>query len=232
MNVHFSTGQGCNRKTGFSLPDLLVVIAVSLILAALVLPVLTSIRAKSKLAWCINNLKEVNRAVSLYADDHNGILPILPPTMRKDVWWWYKEQVKGYIGLTGPSSPKDVKFACPNDQGYTDNIPFRHNERFDYSSYVFNGVNLPGIPNLAGHPIGTVKDPAKTLLTMEFPAHGPYSWHKSRTGKANQPFYNDAENVVAYVDGHVKFIKIYYDGMNAAYTREPIPGYEYQYSGD
>ncbi len=38
--------------------------------------------------------------------------------------------------------------------------------------------------------------------------------------------------MVAFVDGHVKMIRIYYDGMNPAYTRDPIPGYEYKFSGD
>ena len=67
---------------------------------------------------------------------------------------------------------------------------------------------------------------------MEWTAHAPLSWHKSRTRQKNTPFYNDAETVVGFVDGHVKLVPIYYDGMNAAYTRDPIGGYEYQYSGD
>jgi prepilin-type processing-associated H-X9-DG protein len=67
---------------------------------------------------------------------------------------------------------------------------------------------------------------------MEWTAHAPLSWHKSQTRKENTPFYNNAESVVGFVDGHVKLIPIYYDGLNAAYTRDPIGGYEYQYSGD
>ena len=66
---------------------------------------------------------------------------------------------------------------------------------------------------------------------MEWTAHGPLSWHRSRTGKRNAPFYNDAESVVGFVDGHVDLVKIYHDGYNAAYTRDPIPGYRYRYSG-
>ncbi len=67
---------------------------------------------------------------------------------------------------------------------------------------------------------------------MEWTAHAPLSWHRSRTGRNNRPFYNDAENMVAFVDGHVEFIPIYYDGINSAATRDPIPGYKYKYSGD
>ena len=46
------------------------------------------------------------------------------------------------------------------------------------------------------------------------------------------PFYCDAQSVVGFVDGHVSFSKIYYDGYNAAYTQDPIPGYDYQYSAN
>jgi hypothetical protein len=30
----------------------------------------------------------------------------------------------------------------------------------------------------------------------------------------------------------VSLTRIYYDGFNAAYTQDPIDGYDYQYSGD
>ena len=67
---------------------------------------------------------------------------------------------------------------------------------------------------------------------MEWTAHGPLSWHRSRTGRRNAPFYRDAESVVGFSDGHVALIPIYYDGHTAAYLRDPIPGYEYRYSGN
>ncbi len=226
-------------QQGFSGPDLLVVVAISLMLAALVLPALLRNSARSKQAWCISNLKDINRAVLLYAEENKGTLPIFDTRLPKgspgnpgEVWWFYKELVKGYtpLNLTGPSSPRDKKFACPNDRGFTEPAPFRYTRRFDYNSYVFNGVNTPGMPNIAGLQVTSISHPGRTLLTMEWPAHAPLSWHTSRTGNANHPFYNDAESVVGFVDGHVKYIKIYYDGMNAAYTRDPIPGYEYQFS--
>jgi type II secretory pathway pseudopilin PulG len=220
------------QSRGFSFTDLLVVIAISLLLAALVLPVLARNNAKSKQVLCISNLKDVNRAVQLYAEEHRGVVPYQPSAVRKQFWWFYKELVKGYVGLKGPSSPKDSKFACPNDRGYTDNKPFRLSERFDYGSYVLNAVDLPGMPNIANRQMSSIKSPKTTLLTMEFPAHGPYSWHSIRTGNRKLPFFSDAESVVGFVDGHVNFIKIYYDGINPAFTRDPIPGYEYKYSGD
>ncbi len=210
----------------------MVALAVLSVLAALGLTHRAAVREKSSLARCTLNLQQVNRALLSFGADHRQALPGLAPGESRDLWWWYKEQVKGYVGLTGPSSTNDIVFACPDDRGYSDPQPFHHNPRFDFSSYVFNGVTLPGMPSIAGWSLAAVKQPRKTLLVMEWTAHAPLSWHKSRTGKKNLPFYNDAQSVVGFVDGHVSFSKIYYDGYNAAYTRDPMAGYDYQYSGN
>src|SRR6185369_5256163 len=199
-------------QRGFTLPDLLVVIAIVFVIAALAVPKMVKSNAKTKQAQCVRNLKEITRAVLLYADDNHGTLPLLDPSPPTGVWWWYKELVKGHLGLVGKSSPRDKAFACPKDRGYDEPWPFYFSAKFDFGSYVFNGVNLPGVPNLAGKTVASVKDPTKTLLMMEWTAHAPLSWHRSRTGKKNHPFYNDAENVVGFVDGHADYIKIYYDG--------------------
>ena len=222
-------------RHAFALPDVLVVLAVLMLALAVALPMWSGARARTRQTLCTDNLRRINGAVLSYAGQNNGRLPEDEPGAKGAVWWFYKEAVKGELELKGPSSPADKVFGCPDDRGYEENKPFHSSAKFDYSSYVFNGVNLPGvpnIPNIAGKTVSAIKDPAVTLLTMEWTAHAPLSWHHSRTGRNNQPFYNDAESVVGFVDGHVDFIPIYYDGMNAAYTRDPISGYKYKYSGD
>lgn len=216
--------------SAFARPDFLVVLAILALLAAIVVPSLLNSRATMRQSQCRSNLRDVGRAILAY-ESNSGRLPSADPST-KGVWWWYKEQVKSELGLRGPSSPADKVFACPDDRGYEEARPFRLSPKFDYSSYVFNGVNLPGVPNVAGRTMSSIKEPAVTLLVMEWSAHAPLSWHRSRTGKKNHPFYNNAESVVGFADGHVDFIKIYYDGLNAAYTRDPIPGYNYKFSGD
>ena len=227
------------RSCGFTLPDLLVTLAVLTLLLTVILPVLAKSRAHSHEAQCLSNLKQVGRAVLLYAENNQGRLPQLQgnlnPGPPQVTWWFYKEKVKALAGLSGPSSSRDRVFACPDDRGYEDGRPFYASPKSDYNSYVFNGVSLPGVPNLpslAGRSVASIKDPARTLLVMEWTAHAPLSWHKSRTGSRNQPFYNDAESVVAFANGAVKSVRIYYDGFNPAYSRDPIAGYEYKYSGD
>src|SRR5436305_6936027 len=220
------------RHRAFALSDLLVVIAIISVLAAVVVPAIGNARAKTRLSLCGANLAQVSRAILMYADDNQKTFPIQNPSPPAGVWWWYKEQVKKYAGLQGKSSPNDKLFACPSDRGYEESVPFCQSARFDYGSYCFNGVHMPGVPNIAGKDAGSIRDPQRTLLAMEWTAHAPLSWHKSKTGKENSPFYSDAQSLVAFVDGHVKLTRIYYDGMNPAYTREPISGYDYKYGPD
>lgn len=220
-----------NERTAFTATDLLVTMAsVSVLFAAVFVP-LTRSREKARLAQCVGNLRQVNQAVAQFAGEHDQSLPG-PVEAQGEFQWWYKEQVKGYAGLKGAASTNDTLFACPSDRGYTDPRPFHRTERFAFGSYPFNGVLLPGAANIAGWKLAAIREPRRTLLVMEWTAHAPLSWHRSRTGKRNAPFYNDAESVVGFVDGHAALTKIYYDGFNAAYTRDPIPGYEYRYSGN
>ena len=221
-----------DRCHGLTRTDVLALVAMVSVLAAGVVLGLGAAKAKSRRATCTANLQQVNRAILNFAAENKQTLPAAAPGESGSPWWWYKEQVKRYAGLSGPSSPNDLIFACPEDRGYSDPVPFHRSSRFDYSSYVYNGVTLPGMPNIAGWQLAAVKQPHKTLLVMEWTAHAPLSWHRSKTGKRNLPFYCDAQSVVAFVDGHVSFSKIYYDGYNAAYTQDPISGYDYQYSGN
>ena len=216
----------------FTLTDLLVLLALVSLLSAIVVAQATAVRGKSRLARCTANLQQIDRAVLSFCNENNQTLPTVTPTDKNSLWWWYKEQVKKYVGLTGASSPADKVFACPQDRGYSDPKPFCQSQRFDYGSYVFNGVTMEGVPNIAGWQISSIKHPQRTLLVMEWTAHAPLSWHKSKTGQRNMPFYCGAQSVVGFVDGHVGLTKIYYDGYNAAYTQDPIDGYDYQYSGD
>jgi prepilin-type N-terminal cleavage/methylation domain-containing protein len=238
-------------KTGFTLIELLVVIAIIAVLAALLLPVLTSAKARAQRTTCTNNLRQINLGVRLYSDDANDTSPSAQTTNR--MVNYYRTLVESYVGLKGPPSPQDKLFACPADtfRYWTSHgaVMFSATGRHEssnqyYSSYVFNGINKEttnssvngSILGIAGHKLSSIKHPDKTVLVTEHASFFPYSWHQPRKpiSDPNSCFFNNAMNVVSFVDGHVSYIKTYWNGqaLSLAMSYNPPGGYDYQWSGD
>ena len=63
------------QARGFTLVELLVVIAVVAILAALLLPALAAAKARAKQAECANNLKQIGVLMQISTDDNGGVFP-------------------------------------------------------------------------------------------------------------------------------------------------------------
>jgi len=64
-------------KRAFTLIELLVVIAIIAILAALLLSSLSAAKGKARQTACLNNLKQINLGVHMYADDHDNVLTLV-----------------------------------------------------------------------------------------------------------------------------------------------------------
>lgn len=240
------------------------VIAIIAILAALLLPAVTSVKGKAKRTTCSNHLRQINLGLRMYTDDFSDFSPNTPatnpaPSLENFVaFTGYKKLMKHNVGLKGPSSPQDKIFACPADTFYFNGTLSGpayvargfHEESFtDYSSYAFNaGTTNPVLgafsPGLAGRKLTSVKNPTRTILVTEIPALFPSSWHnpKRPPSSPENMAFNDAQNMVSFVDGHVRYLKIHWRTnriesggisyvMNAA-DYDPPAGYDYQWSGD
>lgn len=68
------------QRAGFTLIEMLVVIAIIVILAALLLPALSTAQASGKSANCRNNLKQLAIATQIYSADNEGRLIENSPT--------------------------------------------------------------------------------------------------------------------------------------------------------
>jgi prepilin-type N-terminal cleavage/methylation domain-containing protein len=253
--------KGFTVAKAFTLVELLVAIAIIAILAALLFPVLSHAEASGHRTACLNNLKQIAAGVHMYAGDFNEILfPIInttnspPDPVALYEWTAYDPLMRSYAGLNSAPSPRDKLFVCPADtyrlgsqNGHTVIVPqgVHLESDFNFSSYIFNAGNaafrdprpIPGMfPGIMGSRLGSIKNPARTVLVGEHPAWDGYSWHHPRfSGKKR---YNNAPDMLSFADGHVSFIKMY-SGPNAYSPTHGIPfyfdppaGYDYQWSGN
>lgn len=68
--------ENMNRATGFTLIELLTVVGVIAILAGMLLPALSKVRAAAQGAVCMSNLRQIGLAIQQYAQHYDGRLPV------------------------------------------------------------------------------------------------------------------------------------------------------------
>jgi len=72
------------RRAGFTLMEMLVVIAIMTIVASIVLPALFRARKMARLAECMNNLKQIGMSLQMYAQANGDHYPIWPDPARPE----------------------------------------------------------------------------------------------------------------------------------------------------
>src|SRR2546423_3537064 len=116
------------RAAAFTIVELLTVIAIISLLAALLFPVFATARGKAREITCISNLRQIGIAIKIYTQDYDELYPwAVDPTDKytPQIWSQYPEFQKQIPFMPmmhevlQPYIKSPELFHCPADTGYT-----------------------------------------------------------------------------------------------------------------
>lgn len=117
-------------RAAFTLIELLTVIAIIGILAAIIIPTIGKVRGNAYRATCASNMRQLYNGLLLYANDNKNRIPAVsekwPPTLQHDTWgyhiWTYIGYEKNSFQASTSETLNDLTvrtpainniFACP-----------------------------------------------------------------------------------------------------------------------
>jgi len=147
----------------FSLLELLIVVALMTLLAALLLPGLARAGRQARSVQCASNLRQLGHALHMYAADYRGMAMPLAYFSDWPLTYWYGRESTGGIDQTGgfvwPYLRSEVRewgvYECPEQPGGTfdryQGAGQTVTTTYGYNGYFLSPAATPGWAGQIGH---------------------------------------------------------------------------------
>jgi prepilin-type N-terminal cleavage/methylation domain-containing protein/prepilin-type processing-associated H-X9-DG protein len=214
-----------NKRAGFSLIELLVVMTIITILASMLFPVFSAARAKARQIVCLSNLKQITLALQMYLEDWGGY-PMHDLTQSGVPGFRWTNELYPYLHSTEifhdpsanrtPSLDSTAQVLGYNWQYLGNGALAPFGGRVVYESAIPSPSETIAIADSAGIdgvvPVGDggfVIDPP--LPSPEWAAYGPYYYGWGDYYMAGQPARVDPRHQgglnIGFCDGHAKWYR-------------------------
>ncbi len=119
--------------TGFTLLELLVVVAIIALLFALLQPALARSLGKARRSACLGNLHQIGLAFEIYCDENAGKLPTCAPLPGSS-----DPDLPGLPTVLGSELPAHGAWRCPADKRFDESVPasYEWNQYLNGASYL------------------------------------------------------------------------------------------------
>jgi prepilin-type N-terminal cleavage/methylation domain-containing protein/prepilin-type processing-associated H-X9-DG protein len=196
-------------QAGFTLVELLVVVAIISILASLLLPMMSKAKEMARRSQCAGQLKQVALAAHMYCDDNRDYLPysgVVSETMR------WQNSIAFYLGLDNPNTLADTVYICKTANARR---PMKKYGGYYLRTYGQNGAFNP-ISDPPHARRSSISKPSAKCFYMD-QGEDPSGcsnvgnnlwWYSSGVSYGRGPYLvHDGGANSAFCDSHVKYVK-------------------------